>query len=45
MSTVAEGCICGHLAVAKLEIARLRDVEGNGAASCHDPLALAIAEG
>ncbi len=45
VSAVAEGRIGRHLAVAKLEVARLRHVEGDWAASGHDPLALTVTEG
>ena len=45
VSAVAEGCVCAHLAVAELEVARLSHVEGNGAAASQDPFALTIAEG
>jgi hypothetical protein len=45
VGAVAEWRIGRHLAVAELEVARLRHVEGDGAATGHDPLALAIAEG
>jgi len=45
VGAVAEGRIGRHLAIAELEVARFGHVEGDGAATGHDPLALAIAEG
>ena len=45
MSSIAEGRIGGELAVAELVVARLRDIEGDGAAAGDDPLALTIAHG
>ena len=45
MSTVAEGRIWGHLAVAEFVVATLRHIEGYWTTSSQDPLALAIAHG
>ena len=45
MSTVAEGCICGHLAVAEFVVATLGHIEGYWTTPSQDPLALAIAHG
>ena len=45
MGSIAERSISTHLAVAKLVVTRLGDVEGHWAQSSDDPLALAIAEG
>ena len=45
MSTVAEGCICGHLAVAEFVVATLWDIESYWTTPSQDPLALAIAHG
>ena len=45
MSSVAEGGVRRHFAVAQLEVARFRDIESHGSAPGDDPLALAVAEG
>ena len=45
VTAVTEGCIRRHFTVAELVVARLRYVEGHGAATSQDPLALTIAEG
>ena len=44
MSTVAERCIGGHLAVAKFVIPRLINIKTDWSASSQNPLALPIAE-
>jgi len=43
VSSIAERRIGGKLAVAKLVVAGLRDIEGHGAAPGDDPLALTVA--
>ena len=45
MSTIAEGSISTHLAVAEFVIARLRNVESDRSATGNDPLALTITQG
>ena len=45
VSSVAERRISRHLAVAKLIIARLSDIEGHWPIASDDPLALTVAEG
>ena len=45
MGSIAERRIGGELAVAQLEVARLRHIERHGAASRHNPLALTVAHG
>ena len=44
MCSIAEGGIRAELAVAKLVVAGLADIEGDGSASSDDPLALTVAE-
>ena len=45
MGAVAEGCVCGHFAVAELVVTRLRHIESYRTASSDNPLALTVAEG
>ncbi len=42
MGTIAERSICCHFAVAKLKIARVRNVELDWSASSDDPFALSV---
>ena len=45
MSTIAEGCVRAHLAVAQLVVARFGHIESDGSAAGNDPLALTVAQG
>ena len=45
MSTIAEGSVSRHLAIAELVVAALGDIESHGTVPGDNPLALTIAEG